>query len=81
MIGEVLAPELVNALKAALCGGLSDVSSKNLGGGKVLRFGSYDVNAPKPHMHYEENKGTYECNNSVLFNAAWDVLVPAVCSM
>ena len=81
VIGEVLAPELVNALKAALCGGLSDVSSKNLGGGKVLRFGSYDVNAPKPHMHYEEDKGTYECNNSVLFNAAWDVLVPAVCSM
>lgn len=81
VVGEVLAPELVTALKEALCGGLSEVSSKNLGRGKLLRFGSYDVNAPKPHMHYEEDKGTYECNNSVLFNAAWDVLVPAVCSM
>ena len=81
VVGEVLSPELVTALKEALCGGLSEVSSKNLGRGKLLRFGSYDVNAQKPHMHYEEDKGTYECNNSVLFNAAWDVLVPAVCSM
>ncbi len=79
VVNEVLSPGAITALKTVVCAG-SGVTRVNLGGG-ILRFGSYDVDAPNPHMHYETDKGTYECNNAVRFHGAWNALVTALCSM
>ena len=81
VIDEVLAPWIVDTLKIAVCaGGQAGLGALSLGRGKSLRYKKAERGS-QHHIHYEEDKGTYECNNSIDFAEGnfWNAMVSLLC--